>query len=246
MRDILKYEDDYKNINGFEKYQVKYRRYRVLESLNKLDKAGSILEIGCGLEPLFLYYNNFKKYICIEPSNVFYESAIVNSKNDKRIVVYNNYFENIIKEIDIPIDFIVCGGLLHEVEKPLKILEGIKLISNKDTIIHINVPNAFSFHRILAEKSGLIKNVHEKSQNNMLLQQNTVFDMDSIINLIKSVGDIEILEKGTYFIKPFSHAQMEECLKHNIINEDILNGLYRMTEYSPDFGSELYTDFKWL
>lgn len=51
MRDIDKYAEDY--VKGdFEIYQVKYRRKMVLEQIAKY-KPRKVLEIGCGMEPLF-------------------------------------------------------------------------------------------------------------------------------------------------------------------------------------------------
>ena len=51
MRDIKKYTERYKEPN-FEDYQLVYRRRKILEILNKYQPL-SILEIGCGMEPLF-------------------------------------------------------------------------------------------------------------------------------------------------------------------------------------------------
>lgn len=51
MRDIDKYTQEYSKA-GFEKYQVAYRRRKLLEIINKY-LPQRILEIGCGMEPLF-------------------------------------------------------------------------------------------------------------------------------------------------------------------------------------------------
>ena len=53
MRDISKYVDSYvEYIKEFEFYQVKYRRKMILEWIKNY-KPQKILEIGCGMEPLF-------------------------------------------------------------------------------------------------------------------------------------------------------------------------------------------------
>ena len=47
-----------------------------------------------------------------------------------------------------------------------------------------------------------------------------------------------------YFIKPFTHKQMFEMLETKIIDEKVLEGLYGMTKYMPNLGSEIFIEFK--
>ena len=54
---------------------------------------------------------------------------------------------------------------------------------------------------------------------------------------------ITINTMGSYFVKPFTHKQMENLLKEGIINEKIIDGLNGMTKYMPNLGSEIYIDF---
>lgn len=58
MRDIGDYADCY-SINDFEQYQVEYRRKKVIEILEKYN-PDLILEIGCGLDPIFRYWGSEK------------------------------------------------------------------------------------------------------------------------------------------------------------------------------------------
>ncbi len=61
--------------------------------------------------------------------------------------------------------FIICSGLLHEVEEPDKMIRDIFRLCGRETIVHINVPNANSIHRLVA-KNGNNKRctllIHEK------------------------------------------------------------------------------------
>lgn len=72
MRDIAKYAEDYLQ-KDFESYQVKYRRKLILEQIAKY-KPRKVLEIGCGMEPLFLYVENVA-FTIVEPSAKFCENA---------------------------------------------------------------------------------------------------------------------------------------------------------------------------
>lgn len=246
MRDIDKYENVvYEGENDFEVYQALYRKKRVLESLKRVPKGSVVVEIGCGLEPIFKYYDNFNQCICIEPANKFYELALEQKRDRDNIVLIHDFFENAASQLTMHIDCIICSSLLHEVENPYVFLTHIRKIADEDTFIHINVPNAKSFHRLLAISSGIINDIHAPSANNIMLQQHSVFDLTSLCELISKVGRVEFLEQGSYFLKPFTHTQMKKCMDEGIINRNILDGLYHIVEYVPDLGSEIFVDFKW-
>lgn len=125
-------------------------------------------------------------------------------------------------------------------------LSCIRQISDEATVIHVNVPNANSFHRVLAYESGLISSVEEFSEANRRLQQHSVFSMDSLLELLEAgTPGIEVLDKGSYFPKLFTHKQMETCLKQGIINEAVIKGLDAMSERLPELGSEIYVNFRY-
>lgn len=140
-------------------------------------------------------------------------------------------------------DYIVASGLLHEVEDPSLLLQSVRKLCTDKTTVHINVPNMNSFHRILAEKAGLINERHDKSDRNVLFQQHTNFDITTLEDIVTENG-FEVVESGSYFIKPFTHEQMGRMLTGNIISEQVLDGLYEMTTFMPDLGSEIYVQCK--
>ena len=241
MRDIDLYTKSYLN-SDFEVYQVQYRRKKVIECIKKYSPS-SVLEIGCGMNPLFRDDRlGGIKFTVIEPSIEFYKNAVMLNA-DCRNTIINDFFDinysN--KYAGGGYDMIICSSLLHEVDSPKEILNAIRSISLKNTICHINVPNAMSFHRLLAKESNLISDLHEMSGNNIALQQSRVFDMNSLSELVETSG-FKIVDKGSFFLKPFTHRQMMEMLKNNVIDTNILNGLDRMTKYFPEFGSEIYVN----
>ncbi|MDE6760095.1 MAG: class I SAM-dependent methyltransferase [Lachnospiraceae bacterium] len=241
MRDIEDYEQNYM-IHGFEDYQVAYRRKKVLETLKEYPHR-RILEIGCGMEPLFKYldHEDYERYIVVEPGKEFYQNAMCLSAKNEKVNCINDYFAASEELKSGELDFIICSGLLHEVEDPIGLLENIVHICNKDTIVHINVPNANSFHRLLAKEMGFVDNVFEMSERNVLLQQHEVYDKKKFCNVVEAAG-FKVIETGSYFLKPFTHKQMFEMLENHIIDENVLNGLYNITKYFPEYGSEIFVN----
>lgn len=74
MRNIENYTESYMSI-PFLKENVAYRQECVMEQIMKYEHR-SILEIGCGMFPVFECLNkDFDKYLVVEPSEVFAENA---------------------------------------------------------------------------------------------------------------------------------------------------------------------------
>ncbi len=245
MRDLIDYQEQYKN-QPFERYQVFFRKKKIIEILLKT-KHDNLLEIGCGLDSIFNDIDSFQKLFVIEPSQLFCKKAVsdlIEHKQKKNITVINKLIEESIDKLkSINFDFILISCLLHEVSDPKNLLSSIYAITQPNTIIHINVPNAKSFHRLLAVEMGIIEDIFQKSQSNIQFQQHTVFDMNSLIDLVETSG-FYVVDSGSYSFKPFTHLQMENMLQANLITEAMFEGFYKMEKYLPDLGSEIYLNIK--
>ncbi len=249
MRNIDSYEEQYvskEDLAGLfeQKYQVKYRQKIVTQGLHKY-RHNSILEVGCAMDSQGNYIEDMKEYVIVEPGHEFIERAKTDLEG-KDVHYVEGFLEDKIEILkNWNYDFIIVGSLLHELENPALFLEKLQNLCNKDTVVHVNVPNARSVHRLLAEKSGFIKDVHLLTDRNEQFQQHRVFDLETLSLLIQEVGG-EILDRGSYFIKPFTHEQMMQCLDAGIISEDVMDGLDRLIDYLPDLGSEIYVNFRFL
>ncbi len=246
MRDITKYTKCYVE-QPFENFQVAYRKKNLLEIINKFNHK-HILEVGCGSDPLFNSFRDFNKLVIVEPSVVFYEKAsnllAHNERLKGKVDIINGYFEQSIESLKkYSFDFIIISCLLHELENAQLFIEKIHQIIGPETMIHVDVPNAHSFHRILAREMGLIESVFEMSTANRHFQQHKIFDLSSLSEIIIE-NKFQIIDSGSYFIKPFTHKQMDEMVENNIINKEVLDGFYNMTKYMPDLGSEIFINFK--
>lgn len=244
MRNINDYVDKYYN-EPFEPYMVQIRKNNIIKQLQKYRHV-NILEIGCGLSPLFLDFQEFNNMVIVEPGEDFVVNARSLSENKCDIQIFQGFFEDYVdklKKIAIEFDFIVCSSLIHEIDNPQKMLAGIRDVANENTIIHINVPNAQSFHRILAKEMGMIKNIHEQSSQMKLMQRQRTYDIDLLKQEIKDAG-LMVIDSGSYFIKPFTHSQLQRGLDEKIIDEEVLDGLVKMEKYLPGMGAEIYVNCK--
>lgn len=245
-RDITNYQEEYDK-HSFENIMVEYRRKCVLEQMEKYNTQ-TILEIGCGHEPIMKYYSNYERMVVVEPGDDFYNSSLTykNKNKDKNIECFHALIEDVINDLkSIRFDFIIISSLLHELKNNLEILRKITHLCHKKTIVHINVPNKKSIHRILAYRSGIIPSLDERSDTQIRLQQNEFFDLPELNEFIREAG-LTSKEEGSYFVKPFTHGQMSDLLKNGVIDKVILDGFYQLAADFPENGSEIYVNAQLL
>jgi 2-polyprenyl-3-methyl-5-hydroxy-6-metoxy-1,4-benzoquinol methylase len=243
LRDLTHYQAQYEK-QPYEQYQVYFRKKMLLERLETLRPA-RILEIGCGLEPLFCVYSDFEQLDILEPADLFYENALRLQEAQARpssIRIHQCLLENSLPLLqNKSFDLIICACLLHEIQDQRAFLTCIKELASADTRIHINVPNVRSFHRLLAVEMGLIKDEFQPSDSQKLFQQNRFFDAQGLRSLIEEVG-FEILDSGSYTLKLFTHEQMDKGMKMGLLSLEMLEGMNRMVKLMPEMGSEIFVE----
>lgn len=243
-RDINDYQAFYDN-SPFEAEMAHFTRQHVLSEIQKFNSK-RILEVGCANLPLFTEYDSedFDLFVTVEPSLAFAQRAEKMIEFREKTLVFNDFVENITEKlVQFDFDTIILSGLLHEVEYPLHILEGVFKCCKADTKVHVNVPNAASFHRILAYEMGLIDSYTALSDNQISLQQHHTFSTKTLSELCESAG-FEVLEQSSYFIKPFTHKQMAAVTENPLFAPNLLEGFSKMIKYMPDMGAHIALTLK--
>lgn len=226
---------------GFETVLVSVRRRQVLESIARHPHR-HILEIGCGLEPLFAHGLEFDSFTVVEPSAEFVANARRVAGDRPSVEVRCGYFEEVAPQlVGRPFDFVVVSSLLHEVPDPHGLLRSVRSVCTPATVVHVNVPNVRSFHRLLALEMGLIESVFEQSETERRFQRRTRFDMDTLRAMLAESG-LAVFRDGSYMVKPFTHAQMEAMLAAGIVDARLLAGLERMARHLPGMGCEIFAE----
>ena len=181
MRDLARYQEAYAAL-PFETEQLRIRKRKLLEFLRTY-RPRSILEIGCGMDPLFQHYDDFDYLKIVEPADLFFRNATFLASEDHRIEVVSGTLEDNVESLATHgYDFLIISSLLHEIADPSRILMSARTLCNATSIIHVNVPNAWSLHRVLAMQMGLINDVHQISDVQVRMQQAHTFDIESFFN----------------------------------------------------------------
>jgi len=245
MTDIDRYTREYVRHyeeGSFELHAIAARRARVLTSVRKYPHD-RILEVGCGMEPCFPYLEDYQAYAVVEPAEEFVRRARRFAEGKSNIRVVQGYLEDLVERLraDGAFDFVIVSSLLHEVPDPSALLQAIRRLSTPATTVHINVPNVYSFHRLLALEMGLIRSLFEPSATELRFQRHTRFDRESLLKLVDENG-FDVLHFDTYLVKPFTHDQMDALLRQGIIGLETVAALDAMTKYLPQMGSEMFVE----
>lgn len=241
---INQYQENYLNQYGFEAQMVKYRRQLVMERLNAI-KPKTVLEVGCGSELLYQHYYQAEgavdQWVIVEPGSEFY--GIASKSGLPNLIAIQGFFEEAIPRIKAHLstapDMIIISGVLHEVATPLDLIKAARSLMGEKSVLHVNVPNATSVHRMLARSMGLIHDVKTLSARNLELLQHRVYDAASLRSDIEASG-LAVINEGGYLMKPFTHAQMQAIIPY--IGETVLDGLYQLGKDQPELASEIFIE----
>lgn len=242
-RDLDRYADDYTRDYGFERWQVEYRRRAVLQHTAQ-HHSGCVLEVGCGLEPLFVAAPTARRWHVVEPSAVFAAAAREHARVRPEVEVIEGYLETSLETLAEagarePFSLIVVSGVLQEVADPAPFLGAIRALCTADTIVHVNVPNALSLHRTTAVAMGLLTDVHQQSARGQTLQQRVVYDADSLRHEMERAG-FRVVAGGGILLKPFEHSRMLAAMEAGLLTTAHLDAYAALGEQLPALASEIW------
>ncbi len=245
-RDIERYQQDYVAQHGFEAVLVQYRQRLLTERLQVL-RPKVVLEVGCGPNLVYAHYlragGSEIAWTIVEPAHVWCASAREKKLPGMRVV--EGFIEDSVDAVMAALpkapDLVICAGVLQEVISAQAMLIAIQKIMGKQSVLHINVANAASFHRRLAVCMGLIKTPETFSERNIQAQQHRVYTFETLIADVESAG-FSVLRQGGHFVKPFTHAQMAAITP--ALGEAVLDGLYEMGKLDYEAACEIYVEVR--
>lgn len=237
---IAEYQNAY-SASDFEVIQARYRKKLLLALLNRVQPK-RVLEVGCGWETIANQWTGFSQLTILEPGAQFAEKARQDTQTMSGVSVVEQFLEEASQQLQHQsYDLILLSSLLHEVPDAEAVLRSAKNLCQKHTLVHVNVPNARSMHRLLAVEMGLMPDVFTPSALQKTFKQPRIFDMEQLKALSNSVG-FKVEDSGSFFIKPFTHGQMMSLVKNGFMTEQMLDGWWAMTKHFPESGSEIYVN----
>lgn len=228
---------------GFEGVCSLARQRRNLAFLAE-HRPAHILEVGCGglllLDLARQAGLDFALWSVVEPVADFAAAAEARAAADPRIRVRRGYLEAETAALDAlcpgGYDAVILSGLLHETAEPAALLRAALALAAPGGRVLASVPNARSFHRLLAVHAGLIPDPATLSARDRALGHSVVFDRAGFTRLMAEAELIDLTFDG-YLFKPFTHAQMERILAPG--DAALIDGLIALGAEFPDQAAEI-------
>lgn len=194
-----------------------------------------VIELGCGKGVLTKQLAGVcEKLIVVEGSSQYIDDVKKELGDKNNIEYHHSLWQEYDYETDNISDVIFSSGLEHvNISTASEIFEKIKKWLRPDGRLHIIVPNANSLHRRVAYHMGIIKDVHELSDRDLLLKHERVFDKESLFKEIKE-NNLDIKKYEGIFLKPLPNAMMLN------LNQEIIYGFNEISEELSDFCAHIY------
>ncbi|MGY2127618.1 class I SAM-dependent methyltransferase [Blastococcus sp. SYSU DS0617] len=239
QRDLVDYAVQYRAL-PFEPVQIAYRRRLVLARV-AAHAPRRLLEIGCGEAPLFTDLPGVVSVV-VEPTPAFAARARHLAGDRPDVIVVEDLAERVDPAaLGGGFDLVVLSCLLHEVPDPQLLLRAARGFCAPGGVLHVNVPSARSLHRLLAVAMGLIPDPAATSGTQRRMQQRGIYDAEGLEAELRTAG-FAVRERGSLFVKPFTHGQMQRLVDDGFLTPQLLDGLDALAGLLPDLGSELWMD----
>jgi SAM-dependent methyltransferase len=229
----------------FETVCLAARQQHNLAQVRALQPA-HVLEVGCGPELLCLqalaHPNRIARWVVVEPATRWAEAAASAAVAEPRLSVVHDYIERADTALgalfpdEAVADLVIVSGVIHETAAPEALLQAALRWLRPGGHLLVSVPNAHSFHRLLAVQMGLAETPESLSERNRLLGQPRVYRPADLRALVTSLGLREVSLEG-YLFKPFTHGQMAALLP--LLGEAGVQGLIDLGRQFPLQAAEI-------
>jgi SAM-dependent methyltransferase len=229
----------------FETVCLQARRQHNLAQVRALQPA-QVLEVGCGPELLAVqalaHPHRIERWAVVEPAARWADAARAVAAGEPRLAVVHDYIERAATALGAlwpsgaAADLVIVSGVIHETAEPEALLQAALHWLRPGGHLLVSVPNALSFHRLLAVQMGLIEAPEALSERNRLLGQPRVYQPADLRALVASLGLAEVALEG-YLFKPFTHAQMALLLPS--LGERGVQGLIDLGRRFPEQAAEI-------
>lgn len=167
--------------------------------------ASSLLELGLGHGiTASVFQQHFDRHVVIDAS----PAVIQNFRQrfpDSKIEIAESYFENF--DTSERFDVIVFGFILEHVDDPIQIMKHFRQFLAPGGRMFVTVPNAEVLNRRLGHLAGMLPDIQELSEHDLLLGHKRYYTVDSLREDIEKSGYTITRLEGIY-LKPLTTRQM--------------------------------------
>ena len=237
VRDLERYAQDYSALQ-FEEIQEDFRRVELVAAIESISPE-YLVEVGCGRNSVIGKLRGLKQATIIEPIKELLDANLETLKDHAEINGFNGYLNQFITEFEDTYDLCVLSSLLHEVNDQNEMLIDCSKLLNSNGILIVNVPNAFSIHRILGVYMDKLESVFSLTETQLTMQQiNAPFSPETLKVILQNNG-FHVEKVFTVIPKLLDHKNLSEIVESGLVDRTFLTGLNRLSGHLDGFGSEI-------
>lgn len=200
-------------------------------SLEPFFRGSRALEVGAADGQMTeILLRSFAELTVVEGSETYCKT--LHKKFGSQIQLYCALIESF--DIEKKFDTILLAHILEHVEDPIYVLTHMgKFLADNGRIL-IAVPNANSFHRLVAVKMGLLNTPDQFSERDKKLGHRRIYTMESLLNDIRIAG-FKTDATGGIFFKPLTNKQIED-----VWTDQMMDGFYELGKDFPGYAAEIF------
>lgn len=154
--------------------------------------------------------------------------------------IYSLFEEYSANKIDIRYDYVFATYVLEHISNVDDILKIIKGLLKPNGIFFCVVPNSRALSRQLALHMGLINDLKQLTENDLNHGHRRVYDRFSFNRDIENAG-FKIISQGGILLKILANFQMDQLIDNKILQDEQLEGLYKLGFEYPDLCGSLFS-----
>ncbi len=169
----------------------------------KVKPQSRVIDLGYGDGVIGPALAQFCELTVVEGSEELCAKAKMQLPSTAKVV--NSMFENY--SPDAHADYVVASHVLEHVNDPVALLNKIRTWINNDGAIIAIVPNKESIHRRVARDLGMINDLDQLSDRDIMVGHQRVYGLSELIEHLNKAGFLVEEHRG-FFLKPLSNGQM--------------------------------------
>ena len=236
-RDLDRYAQDYSALQ-FEEIQEDHRRAELVAVVSSYTDT-HIVEVGCGRRSVITEITSFKSATIIEPIRELLDRNLETLGHRAKTEGFNGLLNEFVTQSRKTFGLCVLSSLLHEVNNQIEMLDSCWKVLDVNGVLIVNVPNAFSIHRILGVHMGKLDNVFSLTETQLRMQQiNEPFSRETLRILLEDNG-FEVEKIYTVIPKLLDHESLSQIIESGLIDREFLGNLNKLAGKLNGFGSEI-------
>lgn len=174
-----------------------------------------------------LLVNDFERVVAVEGAADLVEKI----QDAPNLVKVCSLFEDF--KTDEKFDTIILNHVLEHIPEPIALLKQINIWLAPGGKFIVGVPNARSFHRMVAVKMGMLQSIYSLNERDIQLGHHRVYDMD-LLKLHLAEAGFKIKHETGVFLKFLANSQIEEWF-----TPEMIKAFYELGKDFPEFCAEI-------